>query len=204
MLSTLRISFLTIFFVVSCMSTSVHAALIDNGDGTISDTHTNLMWMQDVAIAGPLNNEEAALFALNFVFAGYDNWRLPSTVINDPGCSNQAGGNSTGGGCSLGEMGHVYYNDTAQVGFNDTPFINFFGASSYWTSTSALPSIGHFGGSHADYVFNQGGAQSLRFWGNKHQSWLVRDVSPVPIPAAAWLFGSSLVLLGWVRRKQSV
>lgn len=32
---------------------------------------------------------------------------------------------------------------------------------------------------------------------------LVRDVSQVPIPAAAWLFGSALVVLGWIKRRKA-
>lgn len=31
--------------------------------------------------------------------------------------------------------------------------------------------------------------------------WAYRDVAPIPIPAAAWLFGSALGLLGWMRHK---
>lgn len=32
---------------------------------------------------------------------------------------------------------------------------------------------------------------------------IVIDVTPIPVPAAVWLFGSALGLLGWMRRKVS-
>ena len=32
--------------------------------------------------------------------------------------------------------------------------------------------------------------------------WLVRDANVVPVPAAVWLFGSDLGLLGWMRKLQ--
>lgn len=60
-----------------------------NGDNTVSDSSTNLMWIQDHdAIPGgkfaqPMNDEEAAaaIKELNAQkYAGYSDWRLPATV----------------------------------------------------------------------------------------------------------------------------
>lgn len=49
---------------------------VDNGDGTISDEATELMWMQDDNGEGK-NWEEALTYAENFEFAGHSDWRLP-------------------------------------------------------------------------------------------------------------------------------
>ncbi|MEP5339773.1 MAG: DUF1566 domain-containing protein [Algibacter sp.] len=49
---------------------------IDNGDGTVSDTATDLMWMQNdnaEAILWP----DALVYAENKEYAGYSDWRLP-------------------------------------------------------------------------------------------------------------------------------
>jgi hypothetical protein len=49
----------------------------DNGDGTITDPATGLMWMQDDHNEA-LNWEEALSYAENAEEAGYSDWRLPS------------------------------------------------------------------------------------------------------------------------------
>ncbi|WKX76874.1 DUF1566 domain-containing protein [Zobellia laminariae] len=48
----------------------------DNGDGTISDKATGLMWMQNDNQKGILW-QEALNYAENYEFAGYSDWRLP-------------------------------------------------------------------------------------------------------------------------------
>lgn len=48
----------------------------DNGDGTITDNATGLMWMQNDNGRGLLW-EEALSYAENLEFAGYTDWRLP-------------------------------------------------------------------------------------------------------------------------------
>ena len=56
----------------------VSAALIDNGDGTVSDTETKLMWQQ--AETELMNWQRALTYCENLVLpavGGYDDWRLP-------------------------------------------------------------------------------------------------------------------------------
>lgn len=49
---------------------------IENGDGTITDHATELMWMQEDNGAGVMW-EDALSYAESFEYAGYKNWRLP-------------------------------------------------------------------------------------------------------------------------------
>ena len=72
---------------------------IDNGDGTVSDLSTGLMWAKDGNGAGcnngnPLKWEDAIDFAEALEFAGYDDWYLPEIkeleTIVDYGRSNPA------------------------------------------------------------------------------------------------------------------
>jgi hypothetical protein len=50
---------------------------VDNGDGTVSDNATGLMWSQDDSGVG-LDWESALSYAENATVAGYDDWRLPN------------------------------------------------------------------------------------------------------------------------------
>lgn len=49
---------------------------VDNGDGTISDLSTGLMWMMDDNGEG-VEWEDALAYSEDLDFAGYDDWRLP-------------------------------------------------------------------------------------------------------------------------------
>lgn len=52
------------------------ANYVDNGDGTLTDTNTGLVWQQGTA---PQRNwKEALLYCENLSFAGHSDWRLPN------------------------------------------------------------------------------------------------------------------------------
>ena len=116
---------------------------VDNGDGTITDSATGLMWMQcdsgDKEITGlmsgytynngSLNWEEALYFAENIEYAGYKDWRLPSAkelqsivdYTRTPDATNSAAIDPK---FSTTEI-------TNEAGYKDYP--------GFWTSTSFEP-----------------------------------------------------------------
>jgi hypothetical protein len=51
--------------------------LLDNGDGTVTDVATGLMWMQADS-GGAMDWEDALAYAEALELAGYDDWRLPN------------------------------------------------------------------------------------------------------------------------------
>mgnify|MGYP001482484899 CR=1 FL=1 len=64
---------------VRCVSGDEYGVndFVDNGDGTITDNATGLMWAQNDS--GEAMNWEAALaYAADATIAGYDDWRLPN------------------------------------------------------------------------------------------------------------------------------
>ena len=50
--------------------------LVENGDGTVTDSLTGLMWQQESA--GPMGWLAAAAYCRNLALAGNGDWRLPS------------------------------------------------------------------------------------------------------------------------------
>ncbi|MBC8427793.1 DUF1566 domain-containing protein, partial [bacterium] len=50
---------------------------IDNGDGTVTDKNTELMWQQ-AEIGTTMTWEEGLTYCENLSLAGYDDWRLPN------------------------------------------------------------------------------------------------------------------------------
>jgi hypothetical protein len=71
-----------LFFVVSVigcllLGSSAFAAYIDNGDGTVTDNGTGLMWQKATA-PGHYRSFEARGYCNNLELAGYTDWRLPT------------------------------------------------------------------------------------------------------------------------------
>jgi hypothetical protein len=52
------------------------AELVDNGDGTVTDTNTGLMWQQDEA--GAMTWAKALTYCESLSLSVYDDWRLPN------------------------------------------------------------------------------------------------------------------------------
>lgn len=54
------------------------AALVSLGDGTVKDTNTNLIWLQDWNVNGLADWNSQMAWADNLSFAGSSDWALPS------------------------------------------------------------------------------------------------------------------------------
>ncbi len=137
-------------------------------------------------------------------YLGFNDWRLPVTVQPDPDCSGTLYlGDGVGMGCTASEMGHLRNIE----GITDAmpgPFSNV-QRRTYWSGTS-LASDNRDAWTHA-FGTGTNGRQSIRVKLDPRLTvWAVRsgNVSAVPVPAAAWLFGSGLLgLVGVARRKKS-
>ncbi|MDA8978183.1 hypothetical protein N9H21_02585 [bacterium] len=220
--------FVACLFVV--ISPSSHAALYDRGNGLIYDDVLDITWMQDANYAqtsgyaaanavgsqslwetgygiqadGRMGLAAGNTWAAQLEYGGYDDWRLPS-----------AGSTPTDGyNVTTGELGHMYYNNLGNTAH---------GSIKSWFFTDATPGGGtesflnvqwdygywyrdedYLNSSDVWAFYTRSGWQSYTAGTSDALSiWAVRDgdVSTVPIPTTAWLFGSALAGLLVARRK---
>jgi hypothetical protein len=206
---------------------NANAALEDRGAGLVYDTELDITWLADGNYAqtsgyhatGIMSWGEANSWASQVQYAGHSGWRLPYTPAFDPTCSDHGrivGGTETswGYGCTGSELGHLYH-----VDFSTTPgdsifdandpdldlFVNLMADASvgppeeYWSSLTDNSSRAF----HL-HLFN-GFQRDIDVTQHLMYALLVHDgdISPVPLPAALWLFTAGLVgLYGVGRQKQ--
>lgn len=65
------------FYAQDAQYTGTVASYTDNGNATITDNVTDLMWAQDLSEAS-MSWEEAIEYCENLELGGYDDWRLPT------------------------------------------------------------------------------------------------------------------------------
>ena len=141
-------------------------------------------------------------WADNLVYGGYDDWRLPTTLIPDPSCSNQSEGTSfMGYNCTGSEMGHLYYTELGNSASgplaNTGPFTNL-QARSDWSGTEYAPITGI-----AWVFYSGGGGQLAGSEDSNHYAWAVHpgDVAAVPEPGTLLLLGSGLAGIAIWRKR---
>jgi hypothetical protein len=71
-----------IFCLIFLMVTTVvwakpDSAYVDNGDGTVTDIETKLMWQQRTIGIGKMTWHRAMSYCSGLSLAGYTDWRLP-------------------------------------------------------------------------------------------------------------------------------
>ena len=222
----MKLFIITQLLFAGLFTVSAQAALYDRGNGMIYDDVLEITWLQDANYAmtsgddadGLMDWQQANDWAAQLDFGGYNDWRLPSAnLINaDDPCSLS---------CNLGyngnsEMGHMYYNNLGNVGMLDSngnlqpgygltnsDFID--GGNG---STASILNIqeAHYWLAEENFIFawffdTADGNQYFEGQITNSYAWAVRDgdVSAVPVPAAAWLFGSALVGLAGVKRRKT-
>ena len=169
----------------------------------------------------------ATAFAQDLVFGGFDDWRLPTSMQPDRGCSQQIHLNSNdtdisqGTGCTGSELGHLFYDELG--GSANVPLsVSHGGAyglfsnvrNDDWTGTPLLvPSAGDA----AWFFTTSDGRQQFAATGNERESggfsyaWIVRSgdvlagVTPnaVPEPAVVSLLFAGLGAIGGGGRRRT-
>lgn len=156
------------------------SAFDDSTGGTVTD--------------GVMNWANASAWAASLTLGGFTDWRLPNADRNGNGLLANCRVN-TSDICTDNEFSHLFWVEGISLS-SPSPFNNV--TIGYWFGTE-------FSEGQA-WNFNlNGGEQSVLNEVNGSNAWAVRtgDVSAIPIPAAAWLFGSGLLVLAGLSRRKA-
>jgi len=198
--------------VLAVLSTTANAAFMGRletspGSGVFQayyDDLLNITWTTNANINGTDSWANQLAWAAGLSIDGVAGWRLPSMDVNgDNTIVNCV--TASQADCMDNEYGHLfnYGKDTTKgngivPGISTVPF-TMVQSDIYWSGT-ARDAFNTW-----TYRFDSGSNLSVSTEGNPRFAWAVRagDVSEVPVPAAAWLFGTGLIgLIGMARRKK--
>ena len=191
--------------VLVLMARGAQATLIDRGEGFIYDDVQDITWTQDANIIGWQNWQTQVDWADGYsqthsVYGTFDDWRLPTTLVPDPTCTNRA--SAEGYGCTGSEMGHLFIIDG--ISASSPGLFTSVQASWYWSGTLDLWD----GSDWSAWRIHAGGTGTqaqvdwdLRYY-NNYPAWAVRDgdIAPIPEPTTALLMGIGLIGLSIKKR----
>jgi hypothetical protein len=182
------------------------AQLYSRAGGTmVYDSDLDITWLADANYAatqyeqscgeigapdGKMTWPEATRWAAGLVYAGYDDWRLPTTPTADASCDEQDLIGTYGFHCTGGEMGHLFYGDIGHgLGgvagesiirvHNDNfhLFRNFSSFGAYWLGTEFAPLAQIALNFHTRNGFANANSKSVFLL-----AWAVRDGDVVDVP----------------------
>ena len=206
------------FICFSMASIDAKAELYSRlGGMAFYDDQLNVTWLQDANYArtsgddadGYMTWQEANSWAAGLSVNGITGWRLASIDVDGNGSITDCSSASQVE-CKDNEFGHLYYygagtafgNGISEA--NPGPFS--IPSFDYWSGTEVVTDTDFawafaftFGGQYELYKKEGGVGVALG------SAWAVHDgdIRAVPLPGAAWLFGSGFVgLLGIARRKK--
>ncbi len=192
-----KIKVFVVFVLFLGWGASAQAILIDNGDGTVTDTSSGLMWLKDSTLNQGVTWEAANAWAGSVTVGGFDDWRLASALdSNGLAC--------TGANCVDTEFGSLFYTALGNMAdslVNSDVFIIDLDRTWFWTATNSGQACGNFGCVDLPYYFQfETGLQSAGLWAvNPLNTWAVRSVTEPPVWA---LMGLGLFLVGRQRVKR--
>lgn len=165
------------------LAAPAQAALQDrdlDGDSVVDafyDTDLDITWLRNANLNGPMQWEQAMAWVDGFSFAGYSDWRLPTS----DGCS--------GFECIGSEMGHLWYIDLGNAA--PGPMTNTGGFQNF----QAWP---HFSGTEldADSVDIFDTANGFQTGGGKGQFYFALAVRDGDVPVVPEPQTYALLLLG--------
>lgn len=118
-----------VLLLVSGLPIRMEAALVDLGGGLIYDDDRDVTWLQDANYAktsgfhptGEMSWDAATNWVSSLLYAGVGGWRLPS-ALNSDDSGPTIGGIHNPPVPNDSEMGHLYYIELGNEGFNSNPY----------------------------------------------------------------------------------